>query len=113
MKPLSHEQCLELVCGLCTNLNGYKAKSVISEAEAAFVRKHVFPGYMKGSPWFQQGLCVRCSLNIRALDKQCSDQVPEEGQECEAHAAGDEGVGRGHKGGGKRRKVIMYLTFRF
>ena len=71
---LSHEKCLELVCAVCTNLNGYKAKQVVSEADAALIKKHVFPGFVRGSNWFPQGMCVRYSLDLRELDKEKGQQ---------------------------------------
>lgn len=66
----SHQQCLELVCAVCTNLNGYKAKQAVSDIEVALIQRHVFPAYQKGNLFFPQGICVRCALDLRRYDRQ-------------------------------------------
>ena len=73
----SHNENLELVCAVCTNLNGYKAKRRVSDIKVALIQKHVFPGYHMGSMWIPQGMCVRCALDIRELDRQ--NYLEEEG----------------------------------
>ena len=70
MPPLTHEECLRLVSEVCTNLRGSKAKRGVSEREVDLIRKHVFPGYQKGSIWFPQGLCTSCSADLHVLDNQ-------------------------------------------
>ena len=67
---MSHEECLQLVCAICTNLNGIKADQPVSEADAILIKKYVFPGFQRGSIWFPQGVCVRCRCEIRVLDQQ-------------------------------------------
>ena len=47
---------------------------MVSEADAALIKKHVFPGFVRGSNWFPQGMCVRCSLDLRELDKEKGQQ---------------------------------------
>ena len=68
--PMSHEECLQLVCAICTNLNGIKADQPVSETDAILIKKYVFPGFQRGSIWFPQGVCVRCRCEIRVLDQQ-------------------------------------------
>ena len=88
MKPLTHEESLKLVCAVCTNLNGYKAKRTVSEADAALIKRHVFRGYQKDSIWFPQGICVRCSCDIRILAKQVQEEEASTGTgEVEAGGA--------------------------
>ena len=95
----SHEKCLELVCAVCTNLNGYKAKAAVSDIEVALIQKHVFPGYQKGSIWFPQGMCVRCALDIRQLDKQ-------QQQECPQGGGGDDSSSGSS---GRKRNIVLNL----
>ena len=75
----SHQECLELVCAVCTNLNGYKAKQAVSDLEVALIQKHVFPAYKKGIPWFPQGMRVRCAHDLCHLDKQKEKQRGSDG----------------------------------
>ena len=86
----SHQQCLELVCAVCTNLNGYKAKKVVSDIEVELIKKYVFPGYEKHSIWFPQGLCVRCALDLREYDHKEEEQEKENG-------GGGDGISSGTK----------------
>ena len=55
----THEQCLALVCAVCTNLNGKKAERVLSLAEVGLIKKYVFAGYTKNSTLFPTGICYR------------------------------------------------------
>ena len=82
----SHEQCLELVCAVCTNLNGYKAKQAVSEIEVLLIQKHVFPPYQKDNIFLPQGICVRCALDLRHYDRQ-----KQQGQDGGRGPAGDDG----------------------
>ena len=49
---MSHEDCLKLVCAVCTNLHGKKASRGVSEAEEKLIQKLVFSSYKKESPYF-------------------------------------------------------------
>ena len=54
LKGRSHEECLRLVCAVCTNLNGQKASRGVSESEAQLIKKYVFSEYKKDSLYFPQ-----------------------------------------------------------
>ena len=47
--PRSHEENLKLVCVVCTNLNGYKAKRSVVDKDIELIKKHVFPGFCKNN----------------------------------------------------------------
>ena len=54
LKGRSHEECLRLVCAVCTNLHGQKASRGVSESEAQLIKKYVFSEYKKDSLYFPQ-----------------------------------------------------------
>ena len=54
LKGRSHEECLRLVCAVCTNLNGQKASRGVSESEAQLIKKHFFSKYKNDSLNFLQ-----------------------------------------------------------
>ena len=54
LKGRSHEECLRLVCAVCTNLNGQKASRGVSGSEAQLIKKYVFSEYKKDSLYFPQ-----------------------------------------------------------
>ena len=89
--PRSHEENIKLVCAVCTNLNGYKAKSSVVDKDIELIKKHVFPGFCKNNNWLPQGICIRCALDLRELDQQ------EDG--------GGDDEGDGDHGAGHRAKV--------
>ena len=66
----SHQQCLALVCAVCTNLNGKKAQRMLNKTEVLLVRKYVFAGYQEHSVWFPTGICNTCSTSLYLLEKQ-------------------------------------------
>ena len=66
----SHQQCLSLVCAVCTNLNGKKAQRMLNKTEVLLVRKCVFAGYQEHSVWFPTGICNTCSTSLYLLEKQ-------------------------------------------
>ena len=65
----THEQCLALVCAVCTNLNGKKADRVLSLAEVGLIKKYVFAGYTENSSLFPTDICYR--LVYISLKKTC------------------------------------------
>ena len=72
---LSHDDCLKLVCAVCTNLHGMKANRGVSEAEAIRIQKFVFKKYQRNSPHFPQGLCNCCHYQLWKLEKEQKNQV--------------------------------------
>ena len=58
----THDECLALVCAVCTNLNGKKPQKEIKDEEVILVQKHVFVGYQQGSIVFPSGICTRYPL---------------------------------------------------
>ena len=67
---LSHDDCLALVCAVCTNLHGKKARRRITESEAGIIGRKVFSSYQKGNPSFPQGICTTCENHLRQLKKE-------------------------------------------
>ena len=98
--PRNHEENLELVCAVCTNLNGYKAKRPVVDKDTELIRKHVFPGFCKNNIWLPQGICIRCALDLRELDQQ------------EYGGAGDENKPAKRKRNIKLRDTITIFYFR-
>ena len=46
--PRSHEENIKLVCAVCTNLNGYKAKRSVVDKDIELIKKHMyFLGFAK------------------------------------------------------------------
>ena len=66
----THDECLTLVCAVCTNLNGKKPQRGITYEEVILVQKHVFVGYQQESTLFPTGICTRCALDLYYLEKQ-------------------------------------------
>ena len=54
LKGRSYEECLRLVCAVCTNLNGQKASRGVSESEVKLINKYAFSEYKKDSLHFPQ-----------------------------------------------------------
>ena len=77
----SHIENLELVCAVFHKLDWPQSQKTLSDIEVALIQKHVFPGYHMGSMWVPQGMCVRCALDIRELDRQ--NYLEEEGGDDE------------------------------
>ena len=63
----SHEDCLKLVCAVCTNLHGVKATRGVSDAEEKIIQSFVFSLYQKSSSYFPQGLCNICHSQLLRL----------------------------------------------
>ena len=68
--PKTHEECLELVCAVCTNLNGAKASRPVKKSEVNLIKKHVFAGYLEDSIWFPRGICTTCARRLYDIEKQ-------------------------------------------
>ena len=67
---LSHDDCLALVCAVCTNLHGKKARRRITDSEAGIIGRKVFSSYQKGNPSFPQVVCTTCENHLRQLKKE-------------------------------------------
>ena len=61
---VGHEDCRVLVCGLCMNSHGNKAKRSVSTEEELMIRTLV-PGYCSTSSYFPSGICVRCIFLLK------------------------------------------------
>ena len=66
----THEECLKLVCAVCTNLCGHKASRHVQKAEVLLIKKHVFGDYQEDNIWFPRGICSTCSRRLSDLAKQ-------------------------------------------
>ena len=54
LKGRSHEECIRLVCAVCTNLNSQNDSRDVSESEVQLIKKYIFSEYMKDSLYFPQ-----------------------------------------------------------
>ena len=68
-RALSHQESLAKVCAVCTNLRGEKGKRRVREVEVELIRKHVHPGYLLDSEIFPQGVCTKCSYDLKLLER--------------------------------------------
>ena len=66
----THEECLELVCAVCTNLRGNKASRPVKKSEVILIKKHVYEDYQKESIWCPRGICTQCATALNSLEKQ-------------------------------------------
>ena len=70
---LQHDDCLKLVCAVCTNLSGQKASRGVSDSEEKIIQENIFPSYRKGNPCFLQGLCSKCQRKLVRLAREKSE----------------------------------------
>ena len=59
-EALTHDCALKLVCAVCVNQRGVKARRSVSEKDEERIQRFVFAGYRRGSPSSPQGLCESC-----------------------------------------------------
>ena len=96
--PKTHEDCLKLVCAVCTNLGGYKAKRGISVLDESRIQKFVFAGFSKASIYSPQGLCAKCYSFLRRKAEE-ADLDQETGQHTgEFQDLGQQDGGAGDSG---------------
>ena len=68
-KVLTHEDCVKLVCAVCTNLHGKKASRGVSEEETRIIQKFIYAGYRRDCPSSPQGICSTCQPDLVRLKK--------------------------------------------
>ena len=78
-KPLTHKDALKLVCAVCVNLRGTKAKRGISAMDESRIQKFVFSGFHRASPYSQQGLCEVCHSLLKREAYQVEQKQKDEG----------------------------------
>ena len=76
-KPLTHKDALKLVCAVCVNLRGTKAKRGISALDESRIQKFVFSGFQRASPYSPQGLCEVCHSLLKRTDGKDGDSGKE------------------------------------
>ena len=68
-KVLTHEDCVKLVCAVCTNLHGKKASRGVSEEDTRIIQKFIYAGYRRDCPSLPQGICSTCQPDLVRLKK--------------------------------------------
>ena len=75
MNPLFHNECLELVCAVCTNLNGVKPSRQCQKLMLRSSSSMSLLATKKAASGSFKGLCVKCSSDLHILDKQVLEEL--------------------------------------